>query len=168
MKGIVATAIFMAFTLLSTISVNTAYSEKVGIENSINDSNVIRTLTLPIPWGKMEADLSEEAIKIGRYDMETVKMNISYEPYFLQFFPVFAEICLIDVPPWLSVTISTPRFSLQPGEVKVVNIYLKIKEDVENGTKGHVKFEIKGKNIFLPSLLEIDSCYVSLVAIKMG
>jgi len=161
-------AIFMAFILLSTISINTAYSEKVESGNSINESNVIKTLTFPIPWGKMNADLSKEAIKIERYDMETVKMNISYEPYLLQFFPVFAEICLIDVPSWLSVIISTPRFYLQPGEIKVINIYLKVKEDVENGTQGLVKFEIKGKNIFLPSLLEIDSCYVSLVAIKMG
>ncbi|HEC82741.1 MAG TPA: hypothetical protein ENI53_02525 [Thermoplasmatales archaeon] len=162
-------AIFMAFILLSTISVNTAYSdEKVEDGNSTNESNVIKTHAFQIPWGKMDAELSKEVIKIGRYEMETVKMNISYEPYLIQFFPVSAEICLIDAPSWLSVIISTPQFYLQPREIKVIDIYLKVKEYVENGIQELVKFEIKGKNIFLPSLLEIDSCYASLVAIKMG
>ena len=134
----------------------------------IYSSNVVKAHAFPIPWGKMDAELSKEVIKIRRYDMETVKMNISYKPYFIQFFPVFVGIYLVDAPSWLSVTISMPQFYLQPGEVKTASIYLRVNEDIKNGTEGIIEFEIDGRNILLPSLLEIDSCYAFLVAIKMG
>ena len=129
-------------------------------------NNATKTVAFLIPWGKMTAELNKEIIKIKRYDMEMVKMNVSYEPYFIQFFPVFTEIHLTDAPAWLSVIISTPEFYLQPEETKTINIYFKVNEEVENGTQGIVKFEIDGKNILLPSLLEIDSYYASVVVIK--
>ena len=152
----IAVIIFLLIASLLPVTTSMVYS-----------SNVVKT-SCQIPWGKMDAELSKEVMQISIYDMETVKMNISYKPYFIQFFPVWVDIHLVDAPAWLSVIISEPQFYLQPGEVKTISIYLKVNEDVENGTQGVIKFEIDGRNILLPSLLEIDSCYAFLVAIKIG
>ena len=119
-----------------------------------------------IVWGEMQGNIEKEIVKVKRYELETIKINISYHPFFFQYFPVIGEIWITDAPPWLYVTTSVKEFSLLPGEVKTIDIYLIVNEEIKNGTTGEVNFEIDGRTIVFSGFLEILPAYPSFYVIK--
>jgi len=62
---------------------------------------------------------------------------------------------------------SVKEFIIQRGETRTVKIHLAIIEDVENGTNDFVTLEIYGRNVILPSLLDIAPARISFAVVKI-
>jgi len=121
----------------------------------------------PISWGEMDAQVDKPVIQIERYSSEIVKMNITYRPYFIQYFPVIVNVSVVRAPPWLVVVPSVREFIIQRGETRTITIVLAVNEDVYNGTNGLVMLEICGRNVILPSLLDIAPARISFAVVKI-
>lgn len=130
----------------------------------INEScNISKNGLNSIPWGEMQATIAKSMVEMKKYDWKIVQMNISYKPYFFQYFPIIGEVSLAYAPPWLLVIPSIREFILFPGEIKIVNITLMVREDVENGTVDTVEFIIFGRTIAFSTFLEILPAHPSLI-----
>jgi len=133
-----------------------------------NNSTFVSSFHItPILWGELCAQVDKQVIQIERYSTKIVNMNITYRPYFIQYFPVWVEISVVHAPPWLVVVPSVKEFIIQRGETRTVKIHLAIIEDVENGTNDFVMLEIYGRNLILPSLLDIAYARTSFAVVKI-
>jgi hypothetical protein len=116
-----------------------------------------------ISWGQMQAEMAEQEVTVTRYGGGEVQMAVSYEPYFVQYFPVWAEVSVVRAPSWLAVSPSQTQFPLQPGETKTDDLTLALSDDVETGAVGLVEIEVEGQTTILPSLLAINAAHATFI-----
>lgn len=90
-------------------------------------------------------------------------MTVSYEPYFFQYFPIWAEVSVVQSPSWLTVSPSQTTFPLQQGETQTDDIMLAVSDDVETGTIGLVELAVEGRTTVLPSLLAVNGDRASFI-----
>ncbi len=116
-----------------------------------------------ISWGQMQAGMAEQEVTVTEHGGGNVQMAVSYAPYFVQVFPVWAEVSVIRAPSWLAVSPAQTQFPLQRGETETDDIMLALTDDVETGTVGLVEIEVEGQTIVLPSLLAINAAHATFI-----
>ncbi|MGC9308020.1 MAG: hypothetical protein ACP5FL_04500, partial [Thermoplasmatota archaeon] len=126
--------------------------------NCIGESSLVQ-----ISWGQMQVDMDEQEVTVTRYGGGEAHMTVSYQPFFFQYFPVWAEVSVVRSPSWLTVSSSQTTFPLQQGETKTDDIALALRDDVEKGTVGLVEIEVEGLTTILPSLLAINEARASFI-----
>lgn len=148
----VATFLFVSPVILTTTS---SCSSAAG-----NDDD---GCLVQISWGQMQAAMAEQEVTVTRYGGGNAQMAVSYQPYFFQVFPVWAETSVVQSPSWLTVSPAQTQFPLQPGETETDDIVLALSNDVETGTIGLVEIEVEGRTTILPSLLAINAAHATFI-----
>jgi len=160
----------VAFLLIIGALISVATEDRAfvckGTEGNINVSASSFHI-MPILWGEMDAQVDKPVVQIERYGSEIEGVNITYQPYFIQFFPVMVNVSVVRASPWLKAVPSVKEFIIQRGETRTINIVLAVNEDVDNGTNGLVMLEICGRNLILPSLLDIAPARISFAVVKV-
>ncbi len=120
---------------------------------------VISIILLPsanaFPWGEIDVELGHEGIyHLNENGEGELELSIKYEPYFIAYFPIWAEIKVLENPSWLVVTASEKAFALQPRESKSILISLQAKSSDEGVDNGEVLIEVVGRTLhgFLRSI----------------
>ena len=116
-----------------------------------------------ISWGQMQAEMAEQEVTVTRYGGGEAQMTVSYEPYFFQYFPVWAEVSVVRAPSWLTVSPAQTQFPLQRGETETDDIVLALTDDVETGTVGLAEIEVEGRTTILPSILAINEAHATFI-----
>ncbi len=118
---------------------------------------------IQISWGQMQADMAEQEVTATQHGGGNAQMTVSYEPYFFQYFPIWAEVSVVQSPSWLTVSPSQTTFPLQQGETQTDDIMLAVSDDVETGTIGLVELAVEGRTTVLPSLLAVNGDRASFI-----
>lgn len=154
MKGMMLLAIVVVL-LVSPIILLAAPSGTFSNSNSIDATNADPSV-IQISWGQMQAEMAEQEVTVTKYEGGEAHMAVSYEPYFFQYFPVWAEVSVVQAPPWLTISPAQVQFPLRQGETETDDIVLALNDDVNEGTIGLVEMEVEGRTTILPSLLAIN------------
>ncbi len=163
--NVAAILLLVIGALLSAVAEDQT-SIRAGAE--ANSSIPLFSFHMPsILWGEMDAQVDKPVVQIERYGSEIEGVNITYQPYFIQFFPVMVNVSVVRAPSWLETVPSVKEFIIQRGETRTINIVLAVNEDVDNGTNGLVMLEICGRNLILPSLLDIAPARISFAVVKV-
>ncbi|MFO8133144.1 MAG: hypothetical protein R6U10_04335 [Thermoplasmatota archaeon] len=116
-----------------------------------------------ISWGQMQAGMAEQEVTVTEHGGGNVQMAVSYAPYFVQVFPIWAKVSVVQSPSWLTVSPAQVQFPLQRGETETDDIALAMTDDVETGTVGLVEMEVEGRTTILPSLLAINAAHATFI-----
>jgi len=126
-------------------------------------NNVGEPSPVQIMWGQMQAMMSEQEVTVTQYGGGEAHMMVSYQPFFFQYFPVWAEVSVVRSPSWLTVSPSQITFPLQQAETQTDDIMLAVSDDVEAGTIGLVELAVEGQTTVLPSLLAVNGDRASFI-----
>lgn len=117
-----------------------------------------------IEWGAMSASPDISPFYVNRYGGDSFTLTVTYEPFFFQYFPVWAQIEVVKSPGWLTVSPTQPTFPLQSGARKDVKINLALSEqDVEAPSLSSVTIQVTGRIVLGGELREVATAKTDIL-----
>jgi|GEM_PF-1209728 len=117
-----------------------------------------------IEWGAMSASPDISPFYVNRYGGDSFTLTVSYEPFFFQYFPVWAQIEVVKSPSWLTVSPTTPTFPLQSGARKDVKVNLALAEqDVEAPSLTSVTIQVTGRIVLGGEVREVATAQTDVL-----
>lgn len=117
-----------------------------------------------IEWGSMTASPDISPFYVNRYGGDSFTLTVAYEPFFFQYFPVWAQIEVTKSPSWLTVSPTQKTFPLQSGTQKNVKVNLALSEqDVEAPSLTSVTIQVTGRIVLGGEVREVATAQTDIL-----
>jgi len=131
---------------------------------SLSFSLVLFPNVAGLKWGKIDIKLNNgDTYYIERYEEANIPLTLTYIPYYVAYYPIWAEIKIIDKPSWISVTNEEACFLLYPKSEKTITVTFKmIAGKIGSDAEGKVTLLVTGRILTRHLFREIEPAKVEI------